>query len=613
MGSLNMPSPQHSVSIKIDEVEQTEKLKSDLVEVVVDTALSLPGAFSLLVTNADLAHDAAFDVGKKVEIRFLPATPGMGNPPPPLISGIITAIEPVFSSDYTALLRVRGYEKCIKLSQGKKIRTYREMTDSGIASKIIGENGLSLEMGSTPVRHPHVIQFNQTDWDFLMIRARQLGFVVCVDGEKLKINKPPTGGPDVELKWPDDILRFEPRLSFLGQVANVTVSGWDGKQKQAISSTVSKADPGPYRNIPDNSRTGASTVSSSVSSKVGETVVDQPLVSMEEAKTMAQAILDRTESGFITAEGESYGNPALKAGRRVKISGVGKKFAGTYLVTQARHEYHSGHYTTCFSINGASPETILSLVSRDTEEENRINGVVTAVVTNSQDPDKAGRVKVKYPWLKDVSGTEVESDWARVAIIGGGKDRGIGFLPEVDDEVLVAFANGDINAPHIVGALWNSKDTAPTGMITSGKTVQRVVRSRSGHVIILDDTDGSENITIKDKTGKNSIVINSKDNSMTIQSEGDLTLQAKGKLVLKSNQDASLVSSQGKTEIKGSTELALSSAVKASLAGAAGAKLDLQASGTKLEGTMVDISGQVKTSLKGNAMVEVQGGIVKIN
>jgi uncharacterized protein involved in type VI secretion and phage assembly len=109
-------------------------------------------------------------------------------------------------------------------------------------------------------------------------------------------------------------------------------------------------------------------------------------------------------------------------------------------------------------------------------------------------------------------------------------------LPEVDDEVLVAFEQGDMNFPYILGALWNGIDKPP---ITNedGKNNQRVIKSRSGHKIVLDDTEGNEQIIIQDKTGKNKIVINSKENKMNIQVEKDLTIETKGKIILKSSED----------------------------------------------------------------------------
>jgi uncharacterized protein involved in type VI secretion and phage assembly len=150
-------------------------------------------------------------------------------------------------------------------------------------------------------------------------------------------------------------------------------------------------------------------------------------------------------------------------------------------------------------------------------------------VTNNQDPDGLGRVKVKLPWLSE----EIESHWARVVTPMAGKGYGVYFLPEVDDEVLVAFEHGVMEFPYVLGALWNGKDTPPVSN-EDGKNNLRTIKSRNGHVITLDDTEGQEKIIIRDKTGKNALVIDSAQNTLTIQVEGDLTLTTQGKITLKS-------------------------------------------------------------------------------
>ena len=602
--------PDISILIKVEGTALAEKTQDDLNEVIVDSTLSLPSSFMVTMYNENGAHDAEFDFGKKLEISI--ADPDDEHPTKPLITGIITAIEPLFSEGGIQALRIRGYDQSIKLTQGAKTRTFQQLKDSDIFGQVAADSGLAVASDSTASAIPHLIQYNQTDWDFILDRAYRLGYLVSMAGETLQFKKPASTGSAGTLTWGEDLTRFEPRLSFLGQLAKTSATGWDIAQKAAIAGSGSSSSGGPFRSILTSE--GKSTVTSQISGKVASAVVDFHLVDASEASTEAQGLLNRAEAGYVTAEGECMGNPKLIAGCVATIAGISKKYAGDYLVTQVRHEYHHGAYITTFSANGATPETILNLLAGERRRGNRIEGVAIAMVTQTKDDQSYGRVKVKYPWLKDIDGTEVETDWVRIATAGAGKNRGIGFLPEINDEVLVAFADGDINAPYVVGALWNGKDTPPAGMLDgSGKIVQRVVRSRSGHVIILDDTDGSENITIKDKTGNNSITINSKDNSMVLQSDGDLTIQAKGKLTLKSNQDASFSSTSGKTEVKAGTELALTGTSKASLVGASVGKVDLQSSGTKLEGVNVEVSGTAQASLKGSAMVQIQGGLVKIN
>ncbi len=144
------------------------------------------------------------------------------------------------------------------------------------------------------------------------------------------------------------------------------------------------------------------------------------------------------------------------------------------------------------------------------------------LMSNNQDPEKLGRVKVQLPCLS----LNDESYWARVLTPMAGNGRGIYFLPEVDDEVLVAFEQGDMNFPYILGALWNGQDKPP-GNNDDGKNNQRIIKSRSGHIILLDDTDGKEKIIIHDKTGNNQIVINSQENTMNIKVDKDLTQETR--------------------------------------------------------------------------------------
>ena len=130
----------------------------------------------------------------------------------------------------------------------------------------------------------------------------------------------------------------------------------------------------------------------------------------------------------------------------------------------------------------------------------RFYGVTIAMVTNIKDDDGLGRVKVKFPWLTD----DDESPWARVMTPMAGDDRGFYFLPEVDDEVLVAFEHGDMAFPYILGSLWNGKDKPPEKN-DDGENNKRFIKSRSGHMIIFDDTEDKEKFIIQDKSGKNRV------------------------------------------------------------------------------------------------------------
>jgi uncharacterized protein involved in type VI secretion and phage assembly len=195
---------------------------------------------------------------------------------------------------------------------------------------------------------------------------------------------------------------------------------------------------------------------------------------------------------------------------------------------------------------------LLDLFSSQSNGASRVEGIAVAIVTNNQDPENHGRVRMKFPWL----GNDHESDWARIAVPMAGNNRGMYFLPEVNDEVLVAFQHGSIDAPIVVGSLWNGHDTAPANN-SNGKNDVRMIRSRSGHEVRLNDADGAETIEIIDKTGGNKIVIASSDNSISITCTGKLTIDAR----------EVAIKSQSSIEINAGTTLDLKAGAQANLKG----------------------------------------------
>ncbi|MGK7876560.1 MAG: phage baseplate assembly protein V [Xenococcaceae cyanobacterium] len=210
------------------------------------------------------------------------------------------------------------------------------------------------------------------------------------------------------------------------------------------------------------------------------------------------------------------------------------------------------------------------------DRQGRFYGVAVGVVTNIKDPEGLGRVKVKFPWLSE----QDESYWARIVTPMAGKERGIYFLPEVDDEVLVVFEQGDIEFPYILGGLWNGKDKPPLSN-DNGENNQRMLKSRSGHTIVLDDTKDREKIVISDKTQKNQIEIDSKNNTMTLAVEKDLIVEAKGKISIKtSGGDLAIecknleIKAQQNCDIKANASCSLQSNAGLAIKCAAGVKIN---------------------------------------
>jgi uncharacterized protein involved in type VI secretion and phage assembly len=128
-------------------------------------------------------------------------------------------------------------------------------------------------------------------------------------------------------------------------------------------------------------------------------------------------------------------------------------------------------------------------------------GVYPALVSDLKDPDGQGRVLVTLPWAPDTGSGRYEA-WARLATLMGGKNRGSWFVPDVNDEVLITFEGGDPRRPYVLGGLWNGKDTPPESMDGGGKNARKVLRSRNGVKITLDDTDGRETLILETPAGQ---------------------------------------------------------------------------------------------------------------
>jgi phage protein D/phage baseplate assembly protein gpV len=606
------------VTVKIGGQAISDEMAGDLLEIVIDTTLHMPSMFTILLygrvyddNTTQWIDDASLDVGKEVEIAVDNKV---------LIKGEITALEPSFDATGRATLLLRGYDKSHRLHLGRKTRTFLSTKDSDLASAIAGEAGLSAQADTTSVTYEWVLQNNQTNMEFLMDRAQRNGYQVTVADGKLYFKKGDSNqGAGPTLEWGLNLVSFQPRLTTSHQAKTVKVRGWDAKAKQNIESQATQS-----LTQAGVSQTGGAKAESAFSlSQVEEVVVDHIVATVDEAKALATGLSHDLSREFIQAEGVCFGHPDVKAGKTVIIKGVGTRFGGSYFVTSATHVlsyYQGGRYSTRFSISGRQPNTLHHLLDSGNGHGPGPGlgmGVVSAQVTNIDDPDDLGRVKVKYPGLG--SNPEIESFWVRIAAPMAGPQRGFMCLPEVNDEVLVAFEHGDVSRPYIVGALWSSTDKPPrpkSEAIAQGKVNQRVMKTRaghlivlddkqgeeqisvtskSGHTVILDDKSGSEKITIKDKTGNNSMVIDSASNSLTIKVNGDFTVDAKGKVTLKSMQD-----------------MTLDSKAKGNFTSMSGMTLDTKGQAA-FKGMTVDVNGQTMLKLNGGAMTELKGGLVKIN
>lgn len=575
-----------------------------LTRVEVDSSMHLSDSATIEFRDSDyeLIEQSAWEIGKPLEVLM-----GDSDELAVLFKGEITGIEAAIDPQGLGSVTIHGYDKSHRLRRGRKSVVFLEKKDSAIVTEIARATGLSVKITNTTVTHKYVLQDNQTDWEFIKERARRNGMDIWVSEDKLFMAPPPASSAPIDLHLGDQLRSLRARLSAAGQAAEVTVHGWDHAAKKMVEGKASGNDAKFVPQIGETKKPGA--IADSAFGKASVAVSSATIRAPEEATAIAKAALNEIAGDAVFAEGVVRGDVRLRAGVRVNIDGAGRTFNGKYLLTEVRHIYDQAGFRQEFVAAGRHSTDLLSLVAPPPAHP--VPQIRTAIVTNNDDPDNLGRVKVMFPTLPG----EIESDWCRLLTTGAGPETGLFWIPDIDDEVLVI--GTDMDQIFVLGSLWNGLDKpppAPGAPDASGGEVRitsRIIRSRSGHLIELRDEEGSERILIRDKSEKNFIVFDTKAESITIESAKDITLKAKGDIKLDAQGKLDIVS-KGAMSLKGSAAMEFKASQSVALE--AGTNLDLKGgTGLAAKGLTVAIEASTKASVKGGAMVEIKGAIVKIN
>ncbi len=545
-----------AATVEIDGSPLSDDLVPLMEQVIVDDYLHLPDMFVLVFR--DVERTVLQQARLKIRSRVRISATALGNPrPEALITGEVTAIEADYGPSGSRAI-VRGYDLSHRLHRGRRTETYRNVKDSDVARSIAQRASLPTgTIDDTGPTYEHVSQANITDWEFLAGRAQEIGFEVSVEEGKFSFRRPtpssegPAAGDfttenATQLVLGQELLEFAPRVSSVGQVKEVRVRGWDPIAKRSLVGTaMAAASSARLRSTP-----------ASLATAFGDPVfvaVDRPLASQGAVDVTARAIAEQIGSTFAEAEGVARGNPKLKSGTPVSISLVADDFAGQYTLTQARHIFDSHGYRTRFVVSGRQERSLLGLMGGNGTAGvpgggKPVDGVVVGLVTNNDDPRKLGRVKLRFPWLSD----SYESDWARMVQLGAGPNSGAVFLPEVNDEVLVAFEFGDVRRPFVVGSLYNGQDKPRLGdgLVDNGRVRRRGFVSRRGHRAIFLDDPGKSGIALISSDDKLRIAIKETGTEIHVASDGTIKIEARRDISITSSAGIS-IEAQGQLSLKG--------------------------------------------------------------
>jgi len=587
--------------IEIDGQAVSGQVETLLEQVVVDHHQHLPDMFAITFQDParDVINQLNVNIGSTVTIKMTPP----GGTPETLIKGEVTGFEAEYDASRLRTI-LRGYDLSHRLHRGRNTQTYKNVTDSDIVRQVVSNASVPVgNIASTSVTYDHVSQANQSDWEFIKSRAREIGYEMGMEDGQFYFRQPaqassaPQPGDyqshtdPLQLVFGDDLIEFRPRVTSAEQVTTVKVRGWDPDGKQVVigSATTSTV----AASVQDDPNTLAGNFGGPTF-----TAVDRPLPKQPMVDGVASAIAEIISGSFAEADGIARGNPKLKAGTTVSVGVVGDHFEGKYTLSGTRHIFGENGYRTHFVISGRQDRSLLGLASlgasngHGTAGGAPINGVVIAQVTDNNDPNNQARVKLKFPWLDD----NYESDWARVTQLGAGPNSGALFMPEVNDEVLVAFEFGDIRRPFVVGSLYNGQDTPNLGssLFNNGQVMRRGLISRKGHQFIFFDDPNKAGVAIISSDGNLKISLN--------ETNSEIHISSQGKVHVECQQDMTL-ESQANLNLKAGQELKVEAGTNLDMKGGSGAKLD---GGPQLE---VKASGQLKVS---GAMVDVNNGALQV-
>ena len=519
-----------------------------------------------------------FVPGKHVEVKL-----GFDRDSQTVFKGIIVSIRHTIRGG-TSRLRVACKHEAVKLTVGKKSRHYESMSDSDLIGNVLADSGLrQVAVAHTSVIHEQLLQAQVSDWDFILSRADSNG-LHCFAGPDGVAIKAVDASADatVDLRYGRDIFELDTELDARRQHTALETFTWNytDQEVQPVSGEGDSA--GGH---------GRLTVGelAQVAGQPYEMRSSVPLTNAEQ-QGLANAKKARQVRSKIKGTVKFPGNAPVVPGSFINIEGVGAHFNGKAFVAAVVHHVEDGSWFTTAELGGDerffAERVRPDLVPAAHGTISYMEGLQVGVVTDIIDPKGEGRVKIFFPVIEATS----EGIFARVATLDAGNGRGTFFRPEIGDEVVAGFVDGDARHPVIIGMLHSS--AKPTPYNAADDNNEKGYVSRDGVKITINDGDksivietpGGRHVTLDDNAGE--IVIDDGQNSMVMDSSGivvktsgDLLLEATGKIGLKAMELA--------MEANGSAEL--------------------KSSGT------VTIDGGATAKVKGGGMVDIQGSIVKIN
>ncbi|MCB0632246.1 MAG: type VI secretion system tip protein VgrG [Saprospiraceae bacterium] len=562
---------------------QVENSVNQVTRCTLEIADGSPASEDFPISDTD-----TFIPGAEIEVRA-----GYEGKNDSIFRGIVLKHTIRIDADEGPVLVITCRDKSIKMTVGRKSACFRDMTDSDIISKLIGNNGLSADVKSTNNQLPELIQYYATDWDFILTRADANGLIVTTDNGKITVSDPnvaPESG--LGLTYGLDIMEFEATIDAEDQFKSVQASAWDAKNQAVSSGTASLS------NFDTGNLSGTK-----LAEVIGLDTYHLQTAGFPEPDTLntwAKSQTTRSKYAKVRGQAKFQGSTLAKPGTLIDLKGVGKRFEGKAFISAVQHDISRGDWITTITI-GLSPEPYTAKVHMEVPPAAGLlpgmQGLqIGKVVKIDSDPDQEFRVLVKLPLIQ--SGDD--GVWARLATFYATNNAGAFFYPEVDDEVVIGFFNDDPRYPVILGSVYSSGRAFPN-QPEEGNNLKAFI-SREQMKMTFDEEKKVITITTP---GNNQLVFSDEDQGVTLSDQ---------------NGNSIKLSPSG-IEINSASNITIKASESISMDGPTGITATASGGAIDLNGMNISCSADIEFSfsasatgsISASAELSISGGMVMIN
>lgn len=515
--------------------------------------------------------------------------------------GVITNVQLSHGDGFNGQIIVSGYSKTILLEGGKHMQSWLKKGLGKIVTEVVGAAGIGLEVAPTyTTPFEYQAQYQETHFQFLQRLAKQHNEWFFYDGLKLVFGKPVLRNP-IELEYGVDI-------------DNINIS---------ISALPSKHNVFSYNSLDDKKAEGATKNSISGLNELGDFAFGvskdlYPIVpnSFSSARVNDKGEIDEaiknkqssrvSESNLLSASSTKQG---LTVGTVIKVSAgmmkngsIQTKNYGEFIITSISHDAEgTGSYSNHFEAISSGVEFLA-----EPNVELPVAEAQIATVLSNEDPEKKGRIEVKFQWQTG----EMKTSWVRMMTPDAGSsdkvgvNRGLVFIPEKDDQVMVGFRYNDPNRPFVMGSMFSGS----TGAGGDDANKIKSITTRSGNTVVFDDDTGS--ITLSD----------AKQNTVTLDGEGNISVNASASIKLTTGESSLSMESDGTIDlvgvnvsVTGSKTVTNHSPKEVTINGDESVMISSPKMVNINSTKEVVVNGTTKATISSSATTEIQGTIIKLN